>query len=68
MRVGDQYELSLKDDRPPWGGRSPRCLTRVNLDPRFGGTGRANQDAKEINPTKEVHQLWLFEDWRGGRI
>ncbi len=59
---GEQLVLSLKDERLPWGGVSPRCLTRAYLERRFGGTGRANLDAELINPTKEVLQLWLCND------
>ena len=59
-----QLELELDWGGIPWHGVSPRYLCRVNSERRFGGTGRANQDAQRETkgPTKEVLQLWLFDE------
>ena len=61
LRFGDQLQLDMGE---PWGGISPRLLCRVNLDSRFGGTGRASRDAPVVKSSdrREVLQLWLFSD------
>jgi len=58
-----QLELELDWGATPWHGVAPRYLTRCFLDRRFGGTGRANRDAREKEPERrEDLQLWLFND------
>jgi len=61
-RVGEQLLLDLRE---PWNGVSPRSLCKVNLERRFGGTGRANRyESLVFNrpDNRRVLQLWLFKD------
>ena len=51
IRVGDQLELRLNDVRVriPWGGQSPRELTKVGLarSLKADGASRVNGDASQ---------------------
>ncbi len=61
-RVSDQLELFARE---PWGGLSPRLLTRGYLYRTIGGTGRAHLNAAApciCSDWKEDPQLWLFPD------
>ena len=53
----------------PWDGRSPRDLTRVNVELSFrAGTGRASQDAKlelegqQVLVLSDGRPLWPEDD------
>ncbi len=61
-RIGEQLELQLEGDvlvdprRLPWGGRSPRALTRVALR----GILKAQADKSVSNfVDPEQYDLWL---------
>ena len=61
-RVGDQLELALDDVRlqrrvAPWGGRSPRELTRAHR--RFTLKAQAAKSMGDV--FRDVAQLALFE-------
>jgi len=63
-RVGDQLELQL--DYGPWGGRSPRALTRSVPDRKLrhgpGEPDRIQRRQKDAPTEGRDLQLWLFDE------
>jgi len=48
--VGDQFQLDLRDRRAPWGGQSPRFLTKAHAKFSLAadGASRSIQDAPRV--------------------